>query len=241
MRPPILPLARTIPFIVAGLTCGCVLASTAPQGSLLDRAIVVAGGPEALQHAERLIWDGEAVVHVQGRDIVLGVHSDIVPFGKVRSESWLAEKGPSTMRVLVLDGRQGWGIRNGQREELPPEIIANEYAQFGAYGLMRLVSLRDSGATVHETDPDETGLRGLRVQYPGIPEATLWFDKGARLAALTNTAPSPTGGPPIQQRFEFEGSVESKGIRWPQKITISQDGKPFFELRITKFEARARE
>jgi len=79
-----------------------------PGGKLLDDAIAAAGGNDALTKARHLRWTGEADVHAGGRDIALAVRSDIEPLGKVRSETWLRETGPSTLRVLEMDGRNGW-------------------------------------------------------------------------------------------------------------------------------------
>lgn len=224
-------------FLACAILAGCAHVPESRQ-PLLDRAIDAAGGEAALGNAERLIWEGDAEVHVQGRDIALGVRSDIVPLGRVRSESWLADKGSASLRILELDGRQGWATRNGKKEVLARNMAENEYEQFGTYGLMRLVSLRAAGVRTAEVGEDAMGLQGLRVNYPGLPEATLWFDGQARLKALTNTVGSPDGGQRINQRFEFGGSVGANGIIWPREISISQNGKPFFDLTITRFEAR---
>ncbi len=35
--------------------------------------------------------------------------------------------------------------------------------------------------------------------------------------------------------LEFEGLIESKGLRWPRKMTIFQDGKVYFTLTIDQF------
>lgn len=222
------------------ILCAVIITATVyvnAKPHLLDRAIAAAGGKAALTRAKRLVWEGEANVHAGGRDIGLAVRSDIVPFGHIRSETWLRDQGPSTMRVLELDGRNGWTIRDGKKDPLAAPMAENEYSQFGTYALMRLVPLRDRGVHIKEVAPDANGLQGIEVNYPGLPEATLWFDKQAHLVALTNTVSSPTGGAAIAQRFEFKGTVKSNGVSWPSEIRITQDGKPFFELRISKFQA----
>jgi hypothetical protein len=201
--------------------------------------IAAAGGSDALTKARRLRWTGEADVHAAGRDISLAVRSDIVPFGKIRSETWLRVTGPSTLRVLEMDGRTGWTTRDGKREPMPEAMARNEYAQFGTYALMRLVTLRDPAAETHVLPERTGGLRGLQAHYPGLPDATLWFDDTNRLAALTNTVAAPDGTGVVQQRFEFSGIIESKGVRWPKQMRILQDGSPFFELRLQSFEALA--
>ncbi|TAH45333.1 MAG: hypothetical protein EYC71_06745 [Gammaproteobacteria bacterium] len=230
---------RVAGILALNLLTACSHAPTSGV-QLLSRAIDAAGGEAALRNAGRLIWDGEADVHAGGRDIHLGVRSDIAPLGHVRSETWLREQGPSSMRILELDGRHGWITRDGKREILDQKIAENEYAQYGTYGLMLLVSLRDPAVETVLVGKDADGLQGLRVNHPILPQATLWFDADARLKALTNTVSSAEGGPPLRQRFEFKGSVHSNGVNWPQQISISQDDKPFFELRIAGFEIKAK-
>jgi len=226
--------------LLAAITTACSMVSpvpSSPANALLNDAIVAAGGGDALTKAKRLRWSGDADVHAGGRDIALAVRSDIVPLGKVRSETWLRETGPSTLRVLEMDGRNGWTTRDRKREPMPEAMARNEYAQFGTYALMRLVTLREPVAEIHLLPERTNGLRGLRARYPGLPEATLWFDDTNRLAALTNAVPSVDGNGAVVQRFEFSGTIESNAVRWPKQIRILQNGSPFFELRLQSFEA----
>jgi len=230
--------AAALLVVLALVACGSQRHEAREGNSeLLDRAIAAAGGEVSLDKAQRLRWSGDADVHAGGRDIALSVRSDIVPFGKVRSETWLRDKGPSTLRVMELDGTRGWLTRDGKREVMPEAMARNEYAQFGTYGLMRLVTLRKPGIETVEAGKDAQGLVGLRTRYPGLPDAVLWFDARAHLVALSNVVESPDGNGTTQQRFDFSGAIESNGVRWPRSIRITQDGKPFFELTLNAFEA----
>ena len=47
----------------------------------------------------------------------------------------------------------------------------------------------------------------------------------------------PAGGADIAQTVKFSGEVESNGVKWPKRITIEQNGQPFYDLEIAKFEA----
>jgi len=96
---------------------------------------------------------------------------------------------------------------------------------------MLLAPLEDA-KTVLRREPDRDGLRILHVEHPGAAPADLYFDTGAALVRLENTVPAAEGTGRVLQRFDFDGAMAANGIRWPKTIRITQDGKPYFELRI---------
>ena len=213
--------------LVLGTSCSQLHEVAPPANSrLLGSAIAAAGGEVSLARAQRLRWSGDADVHAGGRDIALSVRSDIVPFGKVRSETWLRDKGPSTMRVLELDGTQGWVTRDGKREPMPEAMAKNEYAQFGTYALMRLVTLRQPGVETVEIGKNLEGLSGLRTRYPGLPDAVLWFDSDARLAALTNSVESPEGKEPFNRDSNFSGQSNPTAYVGQRRFALHKKASP---------------
>jgi len=95
--------------------------------------------------------------------------------------------------------------------------------------------LRDAGVHLRELHADKDGLRGLHVEHPRAPAADMFFDARGRLAYVTDQVPDPDGNGSVAQRFDFEGSIEAGGVRWPRILRISQNGKSYFELRLQKF------
>jgi hypothetical protein len=210
-----------------------------PAAALLDRAIARAGGRRALDRAKVLAWTGEAMIFAGGRRIEIGASTVVEPFAYARSESWLKADGPARSRTMLIEGDQGRILRGGKTEPMPAAMLAHERQQFAAYGLMRLVTLRDKGAAFRLAGPDATGLQGLEVAHPSAPPAVLWFGPDGRLAALTDRVPDPEGGPaPIEQRFTFEGEIVGAGVRWPRTLRIAQNGAPYFELTLSSFSPR---
>lgn len=120
---------------------------------------------------------------------------------------------------------------------MPIAMQRHERAQYAVYGLMRLVTLRDAGANLEALPDDADGLRGLRVSHPQAPAAELYFHGDGRLAYLTSSVPAPDGDGNVAQRFDFEGTIEAGGVRWPRTLRISQSGQPYFELRLLTFHA----
>lgn len=175
--------------------------------------------------AQTLHWTGEATVFAGTQRIALGVDTTVAPFLRARSDTWLRDRGKSTLRTLEIDGHAGWTTRDGKRDAMPAPMAEHERLQYATYGVML-------------TAPAQRGAGTVRVNDPRAAPATLTFDDTGRLASLDNVVPNPEGTGTIRQHFTFEGSIESHGVRWPRVIRIAQDDVPFFELRIATFEAR---
>ena len=122
-------------------------------------------------------------------------------------------------------------LRDGQRTALPAPMVAHERLQYATYALMLLVPLQSPQAHI-ERRPDVAGLRVLHARLPDAPETDLFFDAQGRLVRLEDVVRNPEGTGTIAQRFDFEGSIEASGVRWPRTIRIAQDGQPYFTLRI---------
>ena len=207
-----------------------LLALRAPtESDLLDRAIIRAGGAEALRRARVLRWTGTAIVHAGGRTVQMGVDTMVEPFVRARSDSWLLEQGPDARRAIVLEPGDAWLERRGVRLPIPKRMEVHERQQFAIYGLMRLVDLRNARVTLTADT--------MRVRHPAAPETLLLFDEQATLVGAENQVSSAEDGTPILQRFYFADHRLAGGIRWPHQVRIDQNGRPFFELRIASFSA----
>lgn len=220
-------------FFVIGASSAAIIAARRPA-SLLDRAILRAGGAEALRHAHILQWKGEATVIAGGRRIDIGVSTHVEPFVSARSDSWLLSDGPAKTRSLIIEQHGGWVERDGTRTPMPEPMLRHERAQYAVYGLMRLVSLYDPGAS---------GLAGaalntLVARHPGAPDTIIGLDEDGKLAWATNIVPKPDGEGTVEQRFAFSGVMQSRGVRWPARIQIEQSGVPYLDLRLSQFAVR---
>jgi hypothetical protein len=113
----------------------------------------------------------------------------------------------------------------------------HERAQFAPYGVMRLVTLRDPGASLRRLPPDEGGRPGVHVEHPSATPSDLYIEPSGRLAYLTRRVPAPDGPGEIARRFDFEGTLEGDGVRWPRALRITHGGRPHFELTLERFRA----
>lgn len=90
----------------------------------------------------------------------------------------------------------------------------------------------ESGTATSQSPHDVEGLRVLHVEHPRAAPSDLFFDRRGRLVRIDNVVPKPDGLGSDRQRFDFEGSIEAGGLRWPRVMRISHDGQPYFELRL---------
>jgi hypothetical protein len=211
------------------------IASPGDASALLDRAIDYAGGQHALTEARLLSWSGSATLHAGKRQIQIVVQTLVLPFDRAYSDSWPANEGPQATRRMEIMPDGGWMVRNGQRQPMDVAMATHERLQYAVYGLMRLVTLRDPGATIALLPADRDGRPGLRVTHPQATPAELRFDADGRLAMLSNRVPAADGHGELAQVFRFEGHIESRGVVWPNRITIEQEGQPYFELFLEDF------
>jgi hypothetical protein len=207
------------------------VAANADTEALLAEAIAAAGGADALARVRALHWTGEATVFAGDRRIELGVDTRVEPFLRAKSDTWLRDQGRASLRTLEVTPDGGWMVRDGQRTAMPEAMLAHERLQYATYGLMLLAPLRDPGVVVRR-GADIDSLRTLHVQDARAAPSDLAFDAGGRLVRLDDRVPSPEGRGIVDQRFDFEGTIEANGIRWPRVVRITQGGKPWFELRI---------
>ncbi len=205
--------------------------------ALLHNAMDRLGDRRTLERIRLLAWEGEATVHAGGREIRIGVSTMVVPFVAARSASWPLVSGRAATRTMVLDTGGGRVERNGASEHLPDLLVRHEQAQFAIYGMMLLAPL-DKGRAGLRLVHDQRGLNVLRVYHPPAPVTRLYFESDGRLAEATNTVPHPEQRKKrIRQHFYFSEEEMPGPVRWPRTLRIEQEGSPYLELTLSRFEA----
>lgn len=205
--------------------------------SLLHKAMDRLGDRRTLEKIRLLSWQGEALVHAGGQDIRIGVSTMVVPFIAARSSSWPLSQGRAATRTMVLDTGGGRVERDGTSERLPDLLVRHEQAQFAIYGMMLLAPLDKRRANLRLLH-DQRGLDVLRVYHPPAPLTRLYFESDGRLAEATNSVPHPEHKRRrISQHFYFSEEQMPGPVRWPRSLRIEQDGRPYLELTLSRFEA----
>ena len=208
-------------------------AGPSDANAILAKAIDAAGGQDALKRARALHWRGKATIHAGGREIRVEGRWSVEPPDRASVTTWEVERGEWTARRMIIDGKKGSMERDGRSAPLPPAMLANERDQFYLYSVLQLTPLLDSDVKL--TAISEDGSTGLRVVRPGRPEVSIHFDTAGRPTRLRTSVLDTVTKRQVAEEMQFEGVLESQGVRWPQRIRILQAGELFFDLEISEF------
>jgi uncharacterized membrane protein len=206
---------------------------TANANAILAKAIEASGGAEALKRARVLNWRGRETIYGVGRQTHIDGRWTVEPPDRASVTTWEVDKGESSARRMIIDGASGSMERSGKSMPMPPEMLANERDQFYLYSVLKLTPLLDPDVKLMAIT--EHGAPGLNVVRPGRPNVSILFDASGRPTRLRTSVLDPATKQPVAEELQFQGTVESEGIRWPRQIRILQAGKLFFELEISEF------
>lgn len=208
--------------------------------SVLDAAIAAAGGEAALGKVKEVSWTGTATVNAEGKTTEIELQTFVRPLvGYARTTSWPKADGKKAARTIQAEGNQAWTVTSVSWNPMSEAQAAHEIQQFAVYGAILLTPLKAPGVTVTETAPGKDGTRNLHVESKNGPPMDLRFNAAGKLIQIADSVRDPKGGAtPIPQVMTFEGEVVSNGVKWPKRITIAQNGAPYFDLNIATFEAR---
>lgn len=225
--------------------CSSMQTSAAQAGdvyagkSVLDAAIEAAGGEAALGKVKELGWTGAAVIKAGGETNEVEMSTVVRPFTYARSTSWPKGKTPVEGRTVQAQFGNAWTVNRVVWTPMPAAEAEHENQQFSLYSVMLLAPLKDAAVKVEETAPGTDGARNLHVEHPDAPPMDLRFDASGKLVRAAYSVRDPKGGAaPIPQVADFSGEMTSNGVKWPKRISITQNGAPYFDLTLATFEAR---
>lgn len=205
---------------------------------VLDKAIAAAGGEAALSAVKEMEWKGTATVNVGGKTTEIELETVVRPQAHwARSTTWTKADGPKKAKTIQAEQGKAWLVNKVTWTPMPEAQAIHENQQFSLYSMMTLVRLKDEGAKVRETAPGKDGTRNLRVEHPMAPPMDLRFDASGKLIQAGLTVKDPSGGADIAETVTFSGEVVSNGVKWPKRITITQNGAPYYDMEIASFEA----
>jgi outer membrane protein assembly factor BamE (lipoprotein component of BamABCDE complex) len=207
--------------------------------SVLDAAIAAQGGETALKAVKELDWSGTATVNAEGKTTELEVQTIVRPYTFARATSWAKGAKEESAKTIQVDFGKAWSVSRVTWTPMAASEEKHEQQQFSHYGVMVLSTLKEPGVKVTETAPGKDGTRNLHVEHPKAPPMDLRFDASGKLVQISDSVvDSKDATKTIPQVIELSGEVVSNGVKWPQRISIKQNGLPYYDLQIAKFEAR---
>ena len=218
---------------------GCAACASTPRAGadgpsrILARAIERAGGAEALERARGLTWEADAVVHARGRTVAITGRWSIQPPDSAVVSTYAVDRGPATLRHLVVAAPRGWIVGEQGFTPMPPDLLAAERDEFYLYSVMRLVPLRRPGVTLSALPRDSAGQHGILIRQAGRPDVELYVDRTGRASRIRTHVSDPAG--PVLQDVHLGGEIRDAGVRWPRTLRITQRGVPFFDMTLRTF------
>jgi hypothetical protein len=201
----------------------------------LDAAVAAAGGKAALAKVKELYWTGAAKVTADGKTSNVNVMTVVRPDQHwARTSTWAVGAESKTSHTLQVERGKAWDVTRQSWQPLPAEQAAHENEQYGLYSMMLLAPLMADGAKA-----EAAGAGMIKATLSTGQTADLIVDATGKLVGAKMNVTNPKGGADIVETVTFSGEIESNGVKWPKRIKIEQNGAPFYDLEIAKFEAAA--
>jgi len=208
--------------------------------ALLERAIRAAGGARAGKQAAAFIWDGQATVHVPDRELKIAGTWRLEPPDRDIVETYRVDQRPTTSRTMIISGANGWSENAGTKTPLAPELVSHERDQFYLYFLLRLAPLTAPEYVLESLPADAQGHPGFRVKRAGRPTVDMFFDTAHRPIRLVCEVTDPGSTQTRRQEMTLSGDLEAGGLRWPRELSITWDGRPYFDLTVSNLRVLPR-
>ncbi|MEP7324436.1 MAG: hypothetical protein ABI836_00685 [Gemmatimonadota bacterium] len=181
-------------------------------------------------------WTGDAVVHAGGQTVDISGQWQVQPPDTAIVTTWLRAAGPATARSLILAAPRGWTETGDSLSPMPSAMLANERDEFYLYQLIRLMSRGEKRSSLIPIAADTLGQQGFRAERVGRPAADLFLGHDGRLAHVRFAVTGAGSGKTAIQDVWLEGEITHRGVHWPARIRIDQDGEPYFDLVIHHFQ-----
>jgi hypothetical protein len=142
----------------------------------------------------------------------------------------------------IVNNDKGWVKFNDEIKDMSQEELAEEKQAMYAKWVANLVPLKDKAfklASLGEVKVDEKGALGVRVSYAGQRDVNLFFDKASGLLVkVEHQVKDVKGGGDKEMSEEtfFADFKEFKKIKYPTKVTIKRDDKPYVEAEMTDIQ-----
>jgi len=144
--------------------------------------------------------------------------------------------------TLVLNGDKGWMSMGGSTEEMSKEQLAEQKETHFAGYVTTLLPLKDKAFNLAPVGEAKVGDRAaviVKVTHEGHRDVLLFFDKeNNRLVKSEYKAKAQEqGGEEVKQEVFFSDYRDVDGVKFPMKIVVTRDGKPYVEAENSEVKA----
>jgi hypothetical protein len=199
--------------------------------AILDAAIKAHGG-DRLARTQKQIRTVKGTLVLETGKVPLGAEFTMQLPDRTRATFDLEPGGRKLHMLLVLNGKQGWGVSAGVVRDLTPgELDDLREDSYDAW-VETLWPLRDKAfrlMPLPETKINDRPAVGIKVAREGHGDVALFFDKQSHLLVRRARAGKSAKESVYSDFKEFDG------LKLPTHVVETKDGKKTTELTITGY------
>lgn len=225
-----------------GLAFGSLLAAGLARGdddaeikAIADRALEARGGTARLSQLSAAVWRSKGTFGDRQSE---GRLYGQLP-GRFRLDSESVVDGKPRQFTKILNGEQGWTVRNGKAQPMTEQELAATKATFYHKATDTLLPLREPGVELSLLKPEKVGDRpavGLKLSRKDRPDVLLYFDRDSgQLLKSVMATPEPGADKGSATEYFYSDYKDFDGIKLPAKTTAKRDGKTVHQTEIVEF------
>jgi outer membrane lipoprotein-sorting protein len=228
---------------------GCVLAMGALLAraqdvdlkGILRKAIEAHGGEKTLAKYKGGKTKFKGTIDIQGKAFDITGETALQKPDKVRNMMTLDFGGKSIEVVTVFNGKKLWVSTMGQTKEIDDEKIikaAREELQVeGAGSIADFLKEPYELSAIGDVKVKGKDAFGIRVSKKGQKDFSMFFDKKTHLIVKTEmrSLDAMSGQEVTQEKFII-GYQDKNGMKVPQRLEITKDGKTFMNIEIVEIQ-----
>lgn len=173
-------------------------------------------------------WTAQATVYADDKTIPIESHTRMTLDGKlVEGESWPVAQGRAKgLHRMTLTPEGGVMHIGGREQPMPEAMVREERAQFGFY-----LQLQEAAAWCATLPPAASMTK--------LFEGEVYSSFRCTRRQLTRAANLiESDGKVARQDFRLDGLWRKGGAVFPRRMELLRDGKPYFTMVVTRFDAR---
>jgi hypothetical protein len=238
---------RTLACSAAALVLGLAVVVPARADDdakkVIDKAVKALGGAEAIakNKDKGAIVKGKMHISVMGLELDATMEMTVAPgkAHKFRQDIQLSVMGMDVNQTVAFNGKEMWIGVNGavmqtldKKEDL--ELLEEMLWAEEAAGLALLNDKDVKTSVVGESKVGDVPVIGIKVSKKGRRDITLYIEKESGLPKKVEYRTIDfMSKMEIDQERIMDDYKEVDGLKRPNKLTITKDGKKFIEIEVT--------
>jgi hypothetical protein len=210
---------------------------------LIDKAVKAHGGADNIAKEKAVVFKAKGKFYGIGEEGIpyTGTWSMQQP-DRIRVEIDGEVAGQSFKFISVYDKDKGWIAVGEMLMDADKEHLAESREEMHAVRMAQLRGLTDKDcklSPVGEVKVNDKPAIGVRVEYKGYQDVTLFFDKETNvLVKSERRAKDADSGKEFAAETFYSDYKKANGVLTAHKHIINRDGKIYVDHEITEIEVK---